>query len=280
MISPKEDKQEEINLYDIGGMLEVPIGHFGGRIATQHLLKLLELDNSSKSRILEVGCGTGSTTCMIAERYAVEIVGMDRSKYTIETARKKAKTKGLKNIKFIQGDVYDIPFEENYFDIIIAEAVNAILIDRTKAFQEYKRVLKPRGMIGDLDAYLVEGAPEEISTEITDLMRIVLQEEVQIYKLSTWKSFFENNGLKIEEIRKYRENLLNFTSFKTLHKEMGTIKAIRIFLEIFWLIIKSKPFRNFIKKMRSVIKHAFAKTGKKYDHIGYFVLVAKIQYNE
>jgi ubiquinone/menaquinone biosynthesis C-methylase UbiE len=48
-----------------------------------------------------------------------------------------------KNVEFVSGDIENMPFEENLFDVIISNCVLNLVPDKIKAFSEIFRVLKP-----------------------------------------------------------------------------------------------------------------------------------------
>ena len=60
-------------------------------------------------RLLDVGCGPGSITRGLAERVAPgEVVGVDLAKETLEAARRDAAARGLANLRYEEGSVYEI----------------------------------------------------------------------------------------------------------------------------------------------------------------------------
>ncbi len=71
-------------------------------------------------RVLEIACGTGRFTVMLAERGA-DIIGLDISPAMLEQGREKAKTAGVSDhIEFMRGDAARLPFPDDYFDAVFA----------------------------------------------------------------------------------------------------------------------------------------------------------------
>ena len=61
-------------------------------------------------RLLDVGCGPGSITRGLAQRLAPgEVVGLDLSRETLAAARKDAVSRGLTNLTYAEGSVYELP---------------------------------------------------------------------------------------------------------------------------------------------------------------------------
>jgi len=70
--------------------------------------------------VLEIACGTGRFTVMMAERGA-DIVGMDISRAMLEQGREKARAAGVADrLDFMRGDAARLPFPDDHFDAVFA----------------------------------------------------------------------------------------------------------------------------------------------------------------
>lgn len=108
----------------------------------------------SGMRLLDCGCGPGTITVNLAEVVAPgEVVGIDLEDKQFEIGRAYARERGVSNVRFETGNIYDLPYESNTFDAIFAHAVLYHLKTPRKALTELHRILKPGGVIGirDLD---------------------------------------------------------------------------------------------------------------------------------
>ena len=94
---------------------------------------------SSGSRALEIGCGPGHITKMMAETGA-HVIGVDIAPSMIAVARDL-----YPSIEFEVANVDDLPFESNNFDAVIANFLIRHLARPDRAFREVRRVLKPGG---------------------------------------------------------------------------------------------------------------------------------------
>ena len=65
----------------------------------------------------------------------------------VETAVKNAKEGGYVNVEFKQGEIENLPIENNIIDVIISNCVINLTPDKINAFKEAFRVLKPNGRI-------------------------------------------------------------------------------------------------------------------------------------
>jgi len=102
--------------------------------------------------VLDLGCGPGLIACsMAAEFPSSSIVGVEIS----ETLRARAEETGvhleLNNVRFVQGDVYDLPFEDGMFDFVHARLLFQHLRDPLSVLKQVSRVLKPGGKICVMD---------------------------------------------------------------------------------------------------------------------------------
>jgi len=105
-------------------------------------------------RLLDCGCGPGTITVNLAEVVAPgEVVGIDIEDKQHEIGRAYARERGVANVRFETGNIYDLPFAPNTFDAVFAHAVLYHLKTPPKALTELHRILKPGGVIGirDLD---------------------------------------------------------------------------------------------------------------------------------
>jgi len=103
-------------------------------------------------RLLDVGCGPGSITRGLAERLpAGEVVGLDLSRETLASARQDAEARGLRNLRYQEGSVYELPFPDGAFDVAYAHQVLQHLRERGAALSEMLRVVRPGGLVAVRD---------------------------------------------------------------------------------------------------------------------------------
>jgi SAM-dependent methyltransferase len=100
------------------------------------------------SRVLEVGCGTGAQTVILAGRSpAAEFTSVDVSERSVAEAERRVRLAGCKNVRFLRGDVYRLPFEPASFDHVFVCFVLEHLRDPPRALQALMTVLKPGGSL-------------------------------------------------------------------------------------------------------------------------------------
>ena len=108
------------------------------------VLPLLNL--SSGSHVLDVGCGFGGLTLILAKLCpTVQYTGIDLEPQCIEGAKSSAAQLNLTNVNFQEGDANNIPLESNSFDTVICQTVLIHVAEASKVVNEMTRVLKPGG---------------------------------------------------------------------------------------------------------------------------------------
>lgn len=97
-------------------------------------------------KMLEIPVGTGVLTMPIyATLQQAEITCVDYSAEMMERARRRASAMGLSNISFCQGDVGDLQFSDDTFDLVLSLNGFHAFPDKEAAYREIFRILKPGG---------------------------------------------------------------------------------------------------------------------------------------
>jgi ubiquinone/menaquinone biosynthesis C-methylase UbiE len=98
----------------------------------------------NKKRVLDIGCGKGGIVIACARKGA-EAVGFDLDEREINIARLRAKSYNLGNISIFQGDAVNIPYPDNYFDLVTALSVLEHVKNLERVIKEMVRVTRPNG---------------------------------------------------------------------------------------------------------------------------------------
>jgi ubiquinone/menaquinone biosynthesis C-methylase UbiE len=100
-------------------------------------------------RILDVGCGFGTTAIVLAQALPrSEVVGIDLSEPLLELAIRSAQTAGLGgHVVFEKADVQEIPYDDDSFDVVVNQQMLHIVEDSIAMLDEMERVLRPDGML-------------------------------------------------------------------------------------------------------------------------------------
>ena len=75
-------------------------------------------------RLLDCGCGPGSITTDLAALVAPgDVIGFDVDPAQLELARAHAEAAGVQNVRFEQGDVRQLHFDDESFDAVFTHGV-------------------------------------------------------------------------------------------------------------------------------------------------------------
>lgn len=115
-------------------------------------------------RVLDAGCGPGTITLGLARAVAPgRVTGIDIEGSQFAEARDRANRERL-SVEFREASVYDLPFQDRYFDAVFSHALLGHLSAPETALRELRRVLKPGGLIGvraaDMGGILIDAASD------------------------------------------------------------------------------------------------------------------------
>jgi len=96
-------------------------------------------------RIVEIGCGTGTTAVHHAP-HVLHIDALDISENMLEIGRGKAREAGIKNITFTRATLAEFNAEDARFDAVLGLNVIHLLPDRQAVIAEVARILNPGGI--------------------------------------------------------------------------------------------------------------------------------------
>ena len=109
--------------------------------------QIVERTNIKEGICIDLGTGTGALARAIAKITNLKVYALDISKDMLKLTEKYIKEEGLEGkIIPILGDVHNMPFEDNFADLIISRGSMFFWNDKIKAFKEIYRVLKLDGM--------------------------------------------------------------------------------------------------------------------------------------
>lgn len=95
-------------------------------------------------KALDVGCGTGFPLLELAQRFgpSCRFYGIDLWQGAIKRLKRKIEAYGLKNVSVVCGDAANMPFEDNYFDLVVSNLGINNFADFDKVLNELYRVSK------------------------------------------------------------------------------------------------------------------------------------------
>lgn len=115
--------------------------------------------------VVDLGSGAGND-CFIARAEVGEngkVIGIDFSPQMIEKARSNALKRRYTNVEFMEGDIENMPLQDNTADVVVSNCVLNLLPQKNIIFKEIYRVLKPGGHFCISDVVLNGIFPKEFT---------------------------------------------------------------------------------------------------------------------
>ncbi len=112
------------------------------------LSAIKHIDTTRKVKILDIGCGIGTHTFLVANKIPnAEIIAIDNSQDFIDKLNEKAKLLKLNDrVMGICMSMFEMTFEDNSFDYIFAEG-SIYIAGFTNGLSDWKRLLRKDGLI-------------------------------------------------------------------------------------------------------------------------------------
>lgn len=131
--------------YDVAELAALPVdatSSFAG-VANPHRMAPLPLG----ATVLDIGCGAGMDLLLAARAVGPggRAIGVDMTEAMAARARASASGAMLENVDVRVGDALALPVDSSSVDVVISNGVINLTPDKTKAFGEVFRVLKPGG---------------------------------------------------------------------------------------------------------------------------------------
>lgn len=117
--------------------------------------------------VLDLGSGAGND-CFVARAETGEtgkVIGVDFTPKMLQLARQNAEKRGYNNVEFRQGDIEELPVNDNSVDVVVSNCVLNLVPDKAKVFEEIRRVLHPGGHFSISDVVLRGELPEALKSE-------------------------------------------------------------------------------------------------------------------
>ena len=232
-------------------------------------LKLLDTINLKPGiNALDVGCGLGFPLIELSQRLGTScnVYGIDPWESVIERINLKIKTYDLKNVIAIKGAAEELPFDDNFFDLIVSNNGINNVKDLHKSLNECSRVSK-------------SGAQFTITLNLEDTM-------IEFYNLFE-ETLIKNN--LAEEVKKMKEQIyskrkpleeikksLSETGFeiKSIKNDSFTLKFLNgatmfnhslikyWFLDGWKNLLKPDDLQNIFEQLENKLNSAAKETGE------------------
>ena len=119
--------------------------------------------------VVDLGSGGGLDVFLAAQQVGPsgKAIGIDMTEDMIQRARRNAKRANLTNVEFRLAEIESMPLPDDSVDCVISNCVLNLVPDKSKAFAEIFRVLKPRGRLAITDLALKKELPPELAADFS-----------------------------------------------------------------------------------------------------------------
>lgn len=117
--------------------------------------------------VVDLGSGAGND-CFVSRSLtgpAGKVIGIDMTGDMVDKARENARKLGFDNVVFVEGEIEDIPLEEQTADVVVSNCVFNLVPDKEAAFGETLRILKKGGHFSISDVVTEGDLPEGLKSD-------------------------------------------------------------------------------------------------------------------
>ena len=130
------------------------------------------VDLGPDTRVLDLGCGYGSTARYLAAKFGCPVTGTNISQKELDLARERASGAGLTHLlTFEYEDFHKLAYPENSYDVVWSQEAFLHAADKNAVLSECRRVLKPNGSLIFTDILVRGDTPAEDRERIYDRVK-------------------------------------------------------------------------------------------------------------
>ena len=153
--------------------------------AMEHTNEIMATAVSLKpdTRVLDLGCGYGSTARYLAGNFSCAVTGTNISEKELELARLRATEAGLDHLlSFEYGDFHRLSYTDDSYDVVWSQEAFLHAVDKNAVLSECWRVVRPGGSLVFTDILVRRSTPEADRKRIYDRVKSPDMWDLQDYR--------------------------------------------------------------------------------------------------
>jgi SAM-dependent methyltransferase len=151
--------------------------------------------------VLDLGCGAGHLSFAVAP-FAGNVTAYDLSEQMLSVVADAAASRGLGNVRCMQGRAEQLPFDAESFDMVVTRFSAHHWANVPAAVAEAKRVLRPGGVLVVIDIVAPENPLHDTVLQAVELLRDA--SHVRDYRVSEWARMFGDAGFAHTVVSEWR----------------------------------------------------------------------------
>lgn len=199
-ISSADGKSYSIknNFFSKTGVKLIGLPHIGFRTRAREIFNLFK-EIKKVDKILDAGCGYGIYSLILAKKgYKVESLDLEKERIKEFMRLKKQNPKLDKKIKLVEGNLTNLPYENETFDVILCSDVIEHIKNDIDAVSELVRVLRKGGKLilsvphksRHNEKTFKEFGHERPGYDLTSIQKICDDEKISCKKIVYYDLFF------------------------------------------------------------------------------------------
>ena len=211
-----------------------------------------------QTRVLDLGCGYGSTARYLAANFGCHVTGTNISEKELELARERGQEAGLDRLlSFEYGDFHRLPYADDSYDVVWSQEAFLHAADKNAVLSECRRVLKPDGVLIFTDILVRRDTPDADRARIYDRVKspdmwdlpdyrkALSALELTVTREEDWSQHVARSyGWVRDRLQEQREALLPRIGAETID---NTVAALSFWVDsgnagyIGWALLVAKP---------------------------------------
>jgi len=219
--------------------------HPGGLELSRDCVEAMNLLKGS--RLMDLGCGVGTTTFNLAEHFGLQVVGIDRSEKNVAQARKLAMESTTATSFQIADLSAPLPFPDDSFHGALAECVISLLPQPARTLDEIYRVLKKGGQLAVTDMTVDDKLPADLAEAVAPWTCLEGARSE-----TDWVSFFDASKMQLEQVTDESQGLVRL--FKDLKRRLLAASTVSLLSRTDIDALPLKDIQHWLQRFEQAVK--------------------------